>query len=473
MAGVDTAVVGAGLIGLATAHALCRDGQGRVALFDRRLPGSGDSGRSFSMVRRHYSNAVTARLAMAGTRTIVDWANEVGLGDGVRPLRESATVPERLVEACRGNVEMLRGLGLDTRFVGCDEIAEAEPLLELDGIAGAAYEPAGGFADAQKMCTGWFAVATSRGLESHLGNDGPWHPGRERTGHRPRQRRRVRPRRTGCAGDRRLGQRSAGAAGCAPAARAPAPAGGDRQPPAGRTAALGGVLGFAEQRGRPARPGARVLRGRLHRRGSRGSRRRLRLRAVRGLRAGASARVGRALPGSRRLPPRAGLGRPQRRDARLEPHHRPLPGDRGAASGVRHQRPRLQAGAGDRRGDRPPKSPAARRRSTWTSCGRSASTRGGCSTWPTAPAPAPDAEQRGQAPLFHGARSLLFRDSGAGVCDLGRSRPRRWGVLRGGCWGCQVSQGGLAPTAGGLLMALAYSRRCAACDTPQRARVVR
>ena len=51
MAGVDTAVVGAGLIGLATAHALCRDGQGRVALFDRGLPGSGDSGRSFSSAR--------------------------------------------------------------------------------------------------------------------------------------------------------------------------------------------------------------------------------------------------------------------------------------------------------------------------------------------------------------------------------------------------------------------------------------
>jgi glycine/D-amino acid oxidase-like deaminating enzyme len=167
---VDTAVVGAGLIGLATAHALCRDGQGRVALFDRGLPGSGDSGRSFSMVRRHYSNPVTARLAMAGTRTIVDWSDEVGAGDsGYVRCGYLLAVPERLVEACRGNIEMLRGLGLDTRFLGPDEIAEAEPLLALDGIAGAAYEPDGGFADAQKMCTGWFAVASSRGLEAHLG----------------------------------------------------------------------------------------------------------------------------------------------------------------------------------------------------------------------------------------------------------------------------------------------------------------
>ena len=167
---VDTAIIGAGIFGLATAHALCRDGAGSVALFDRSWPGSGDSGRSFSMVRRHYSNAVVARLAIEGSRTIRDWADEVGVADaGFARCGYLLTVPERLVDACRGNVEMLRGIGLDTRFVTPDEIAAIEPELSTDGVAGAAYEPEGGFADAQKMCLGWFAAATSRGLHHHLG----------------------------------------------------------------------------------------------------------------------------------------------------------------------------------------------------------------------------------------------------------------------------------------------------------------
>ena len=167
---VDTAVVGAGLMGLATAHALCRDRQGRVAVFDRGLPGGGDSGRSFSMVRRHYSNDVTARLAMAGTDTIIDWAEQVGGGDsGYVGCGYLLTVPERLEAACRGNVERLQRLGLDTRFLSVDEITAVEPQLSLEGIAGAAYEPAGGFADAQKMCLGWFAAASANGLEHHLG----------------------------------------------------------------------------------------------------------------------------------------------------------------------------------------------------------------------------------------------------------------------------------------------------------------
>ncbi len=168
----DVVVVGAGIFGAATAYSLCRDGAGRVTLVDRRAPAAGDSGRSFSMVRRHYSTAVTARLAIAGSRTIMNWAEEVGVADaGYVRCGYLLTVPERLVEACRGNLELLRGLGLDTCFLRPDEIRAVEPELSLDGVAGAAYEPDGGFADAQKMCLGWYAAASQHGLDGRLGTE--------------------------------------------------------------------------------------------------------------------------------------------------------------------------------------------------------------------------------------------------------------------------------------------------------------
>ncbi len=122
------------------------------------------------MVRRHYSNAVTARLAMAGTRTIVDWENEVGVADaGYVRCGYLLTVPERLEAACRGNVACCSGIGLDTHFLEPDEIGQVEPELSLDGVAGAAYEPDGGFADAQKMCLGWFAAASLAGPAPRAG----------------------------------------------------------------------------------------------------------------------------------------------------------------------------------------------------------------------------------------------------------------------------------------------------------------
>jgi len=166
----DVVVVGGGLFGTSIAYQLCRRGAGRVLLLERAALGSGDSGRTFGMVRRHYSNAVTALLAMRGSHTIMHWAEEVGIGDaGYVETGYLLPVPEALVEASRGNVARLAALGLDTSFVGPSEIAQIEPLLALDGIAGGAYEPDGGFADAHKMILGWFAGGYAHGLQARFG----------------------------------------------------------------------------------------------------------------------------------------------------------------------------------------------------------------------------------------------------------------------------------------------------------------
>jgi sarcosine oxidase, subunit beta len=166
----DAVVVGGGLFGTAIAHDLCRRGAGQVVLVERGVLGGGDSGRTFGMVRRHYSNDVTALLAMRGSQTIMNWADEIGIGDaGYVETGYLLPVPDSLADACRGNVERLAALGLDTSFLGPTEVAEIEPLLSLDGIAGAAYEPRGGFADAHKMILGWFAAAVAMGLRPRLG----------------------------------------------------------------------------------------------------------------------------------------------------------------------------------------------------------------------------------------------------------------------------------------------------------------
>ena len=210
---VDTAIIGAGIFGLATAHALCRDGAGTVALFDRGMPGGGDSGRSFSMVRRHYSNAVTARLAIAGSRTIMRWEEEVGVADaGYVRCGYLLTVPEEQAEACRGNVVMLQALGLDTHFLEVGEIRDVEPELSSDGIAGAAYEPEGGFADAQKMCLGWFAAATPQRSQLAPRPGGGRRPRAGGTRGRPRDGERLRSGRSARSDDGGLGERHAAAA---------------------------------------------------------------------------------------------------------------------------------------------------------------------------------------------------------------------------------------------------------------------
>ena len=164
----DVVVVGAGLFGTSVAYQLARRGAGSVTLVERRAVGGGDSGLSFGMVRRHYSNEVTARLAMRGAQVIENWSDEVGTGDsGYVRTGYLLTVDSDRKAALAENVARLRTWGFDTVVVSPEEITEIEPLLSVDGIAGAAYEADGGFADAEKMTLAWFAAALrerARGL---------------------------------------------------------------------------------------------------------------------------------------------------------------------------------------------------------------------------------------------------------------------------------------------------------------------
>ena len=59
----------------------------------------------------------------------------------------------------RHNVELGRRLGVDTRFVGPDEIAAIEPLVNAANLAGGAYEPDGGYIDVTKMVLSWLGAA--------------------------------------------------------------------------------------------------------------------------------------------------------------------------------------------------------------------------------------------------------------------------------------------------------------------------
>ena len=167
---VDIVVVGAGLFGTSIAYQLARRGAGTVALVERGAVCGGDSGLCFSMVRRHYSNEATARLAIRGVDVIKDWGREVGAGDsGYVATGYLLTVPEERLAAVRENVERLRSLGLDTSVLTPEEIHEVEPLLSLDGIAGAAYEADGGFADTFRITLTWFAEAVRLGVRPELG----------------------------------------------------------------------------------------------------------------------------------------------------------------------------------------------------------------------------------------------------------------------------------------------------------------
>ena len=364
------------------------------------------------------------------------WADEIGVADaGYVRCGYLLTVPERLVEACRGNVELLQGLGLDTRFLEPDEIAAAEPELSLEGVAGAAYEPDGGFADAQKMCLGWYAAA-SRAR--------PRRPARHRRHGRSASRAgafsgvetdaRLPRRRPGRAGDRGVGERPAAAArGRAADRAAAAPGGGPAAahrrrrcrrrsaPTRSRTWSCGPTAGSSSM---PSRTSAT-------------SRWSAADDCDNGISDGYEDVVRRAV---RERYPRLGgfelvrgFAGPYDSSPDWNPIIGPCPGIEGLYLALGLVRARLQAVARGRRGGRRGGGRDARRRSTSPTCARPGSPRAGCCASRTGPARAPDRAHRGRRP---GRRSLAADGHGQGGAAVGdddaarrtsaRWWPRRW-----------------------------------------------
>ena len=159
----DVIVVGAGVQGAALAFHLATRGV-EVLVLERASVGAGATGRSSGFVRMHYDFASEARLAWQSFPYFEHWADMVGAGDcsfvnsGFLQL-----VPAELTAALRANVAMLQSIGVETRTVDVDEVAELVPGAETDDIVAAAWEPRSGYADPAGTAAGFLDAAKLRG----------------------------------------------------------------------------------------------------------------------------------------------------------------------------------------------------------------------------------------------------------------------------------------------------------------------
>ena len=162
-------VVGAGVVGAATAFALTRHGVRDVLLLDKGRAGGGASERSGALVRAHYTNAPEAALALAAQRWFRHWGELVGGDSGFTPTGFFQFVAPADNARLRENVAMLRGLGVNTRLVAPDEVESLAPRLWMERDELAAYEPDSGYADPAATVAALAAAARRGGATLHEG----------------------------------------------------------------------------------------------------------------------------------------------------------------------------------------------------------------------------------------------------------------------------------------------------------------
>ncbi len=167
---LDVAVVGAGIIGSATAYYLAARGLS-VAVFDREYVTAGATGRCPGGIRQQWSTEDNVRLMMKSVEIYEGLSEELGAEIDFHQggyLIVAKTEEER--RRFEDQMRMQRSLGLPVRWLEPGEIKEMVPQLDVEGIGaiGAAWNPTDGYANPFKVTYAFASAARRLGAEFHL-----------------------------------------------------------------------------------------------------------------------------------------------------------------------------------------------------------------------------------------------------------------------------------------------------------------
>ncbi len=167
-----TVVVGAGIVGLFTAHHLARSGAGPILVVDRGFLSSGASGRNGGGVRQQWENRATIRLARESVEAYRRFGREFGFNIWFRQggylfLAENARELDRL----RTVHDLVRSEGLASEVLDPGGVAALVDGIAPEAVVGGTYLRTDGTLYPFPAVWGVYEAARSVGVEVALGVD--------------------------------------------------------------------------------------------------------------------------------------------------------------------------------------------------------------------------------------------------------------------------------------------------------------
>jgi sarcosine oxidase subunit beta len=138
-------VVGGGIIGLSIAYNLVKKGERDVVVIDRRYVGSGSTTRCASGFRVHFWSDENTRFAIESRKRLMKAADELKLNPLVEKIGYVWLLhDEALLEAYRERNIRWDQLGIAGRLLTPEEVNEAHPYINTEGMLGAFSGPQDG-----------------------------------------------------------------------------------------------------------------------------------------------------------------------------------------------------------------------------------------------------------------------------------------------------------------------------------------
>jgi 4-methylaminobutanoate oxidase (formaldehyde-forming) len=157
-------IIGGGVGGTSVAYHLSQLGERDVVLLERDQLTSGSTFHSAGLVGQLRADPALTRMNMYSVelyRELRDGEHAVGWTEcgGIK----LASSPERLQEI-RHQISWARTYGLPLEEISVREAAELFPLIDTDGVVGAAYLPSDGYIDPSQLCNALAGLARAGGV---------------------------------------------------------------------------------------------------------------------------------------------------------------------------------------------------------------------------------------------------------------------------------------------------------------------
>jgi sarcosine oxidase, subunit beta len=167
----DLLVIGGGITGLSTAVHAARRGLRTVLVEAQADLGGVSTQRSGALVRTHYEDAASARLALRGLELFESFEERYGGPSGftVTGFAYVPTAEEIDSGALAERIAMLEGVGIETELLDAEQLRGVDPSIDISDVGAVAYEPRSGFADPAQTCATLARAAAEAGADLRAG----------------------------------------------------------------------------------------------------------------------------------------------------------------------------------------------------------------------------------------------------------------------------------------------------------------
>lgn len=162
----EVVIIGGGVMGASTAYHLALAGMQDVVLLESEaMLGLGATGRCAGGVRYQFATEINIRLSLASLPMIEQLKEETGVDPLYRPCGYLFVLAsEADVQAFRHNVALQRSLGVQTEWLGGDEIRRRLPLMRFDDAVAGTFHAKDGLADPNSVVQAYATAARARGV---------------------------------------------------------------------------------------------------------------------------------------------------------------------------------------------------------------------------------------------------------------------------------------------------------------------